>query len=149
MQLWWWLIDTVSELMWRRWRLVLLNSVWCQRCGTVHAWCACRTKFVDFAAVIPVLDLLVAESVLEQVGLLERLRLGMSVSSRCFTSEGKEKSRSDEVCECAVGWALLEDTGAILVSLNLTGFCLEGERACGGEAIWLLSDSSSWIYKQQ
>ena len=128
MQLWWWLIDTVSELMWRRWRLVLLNSVWCQRCGTVHAWCACRTKFVDFAAVIPVLDLLVAESVLEQVGLLERLRLGMSVSSRCFTSEGKEKSRSDKVRECTVGQALLENTGAILVSLNPTGFCLKRER---------------------
>ena len=95
------------------------------------------------------LDLLVAESVLEQVGLLERLRLGMSVSSGCFTLEGKEKSRSDEVCECTVGWALLEDTGAILASLNLTGFCLKGERACGEEAIWLLSDSSSWIYKQQ
>ena len=127
----------------------MLNSIWCQRCGTVHAWCACRTKFVDFAAVISVLDLLVAESVLEQVGLLERLRLGMSVSSGCFTSEGKEKSRSDKVCECAVGQALLKDTGAILVSPNPTGFCLKGERACGGEAIWLLSDSSSWIYKQQ
>ena len=127
----------------------MLNSIWCQRCGTVHAWCACRTKFVDFAAVISVLDLLVAESVLEQVELLERLRLGMSVSSGCFTLEGKEKSRSDEVCECTVGQALLKDTGAILVSLNLIGFCLEGERACGGEAIWLLSDSSSWIYKQQ
>ena len=88
-------------------------------------------------------------SVLKQVRPLERLRLEVSLSSRCFTSEGKEKSRSDEVCECAVGQALLEDTGAILVSLNLTGFCLEGERACGGEAIWLLSDSSSWIYKQQ
>ena len=106
-------------------------------------------QFIDFAAVIPVLDLLVAESVLEQVGLLERLRLGMSVSSGCFTLEGKEKSRSDEVHECTVGQALLEDTGAILVSPNLTGFCLKGERACEGEAIWLLSDSSSWIYKQQ
>ena len=46
-------------------------------------------QFIDFAAVIPVLDLLVAESVLEQVGLLERLRLGVSMSSRCFTSERK------------------------------------------------------------
>ena len=73
----------------------------------------------------------------------------MSVSSGCFTLEGKEKSRSDEVHECTVGQALLEDTGAILVSPNLTGFCLKGERACGGKAIWLLSDSSSWIYKQQ
>ena len=113
----------------------MLNSIWCQRCGTVHAWCACRTKFVDFAAVISVLDLLVAESVLEQVGLLERLRLGMSVSSGCFTSEGKEKSRSDKVCKCAVGQALLKDTGAILVSPNLTGFYLKRERACRGEAI--------------
>ena len=77
--------------------MVLLNSIWCQRCGTVHAWCACRTKFVDFAAVIPVLDLLVAESVLKQVELLERLRLGISVSSGYFTSEEKEKSRSDKV----------------------------------------------------
>ena len=46
-------------------------------------------QFIDFAAVIPVLDLLVAESVLEQVGLLERLRLGVSMSSGCFTSERK------------------------------------------------------------
>ena len=91
--------------------------------------------------------MLVAEGVLEQVGLLERLRLGMSVSSRCFTSEGKEKSRSDKVCECAVGRALLEDTGAILVSPNLTEFCLKGESVCRGEAIWLLLDSLSWIYK--
>ena len=113
----------------------MLNSIWCQRCGTVHAWCACRTKFVDFAAVIPVLDLLVAESVLEQVGLLERLRLGMSVSSRCFTLEGKEKSRSDEVRKCTVGQVLLKDTGAILVSPNLTGFYLERERACEEKAI--------------
>ena len=69
--------------------MVLLNSIWCQRCGTVHAWCACRTKFVDFAAVIPVLDSLVAGNVLEQVGPLERLRLGVSVGSRCFILEGK------------------------------------------------------------
>ena len=142
MQLWWWLIDTVSALMWW-WRLVLLNSIWCQRCGTVYAWCACRTKFVDFAAVIPVLDSLVAGGVLEQVGPLERLRLGVSVSSGCFTLEGKEKSRSDKVCECAVGQVLLKDNDTVLVSLNPTEFCLEGERACGGEAIWLLLDSSS------
>ena len=32
-------------------------------------------QFIDFAAVIPVLDSLVAKSVLEQVGPLERLRL--------------------------------------------------------------------------
>ena len=106
-------------------------------------------QFIGFAAVVPVLGSLVAMSVLEQVGPLERLRLGVSVSSGCFTLEGKEKSRSDKVCECTVGQALLKDTGAILVSLNPTGFCLEGERVCGGEAIWLLSDSSSWIYKQQ
>ena len=46
-------------------------------------------QFIDFAAVIPVLDSLVAEGVLEQVGPLERLRLGVSVSSRCFTLERK------------------------------------------------------------
>ena len=61
----------------------------------------------------------------------------------------KEKSRSDKVCECAVGWVLLEDNDTVLVSLNPTEFCLERERAYRGKAIWLLSDSLSWIYKQQ
>ena len=46
-------------------------------------------QFIGFAAVVPVLGSLVAMSVLEQVGPLERLRLGVSVSSRCFTSERK------------------------------------------------------------
>ena len=46
-------------------------------------------QFIDFAAVTPVLDSLVVESVLEQVGPLERLRLGVSVSSGCFTLERK------------------------------------------------------------
>ena len=74
-----------------------MNSDWCQRCRTVHTWYGYRIKFVYFAAVISVLDLLVAESVLKQVELLERLRLGISVSSGYFTSEEKEKSRSDKV----------------------------------------------------
>ena len=60
----------------------------------------------------------------------------------------KEKSRSDKVHKCAVGQVLLKDTDTVLVSLNLTEFCLKGEGVCRGEAIWLL-DSSSWIYKQQ
>ena len=46
-------------------------------------------QFIDFAAMISVLDLLVAMSILEQVRPLERLRLGVSVSSGCFISEGK------------------------------------------------------------
>ena len=46
-------------------------------------------QFIGFAAVVPVLGLLVAMSVLEQVGPLERLRLGVSVSSGCFTLERK------------------------------------------------------------
>ena len=47
----------------------------------------------------------------------------------------KEKYRSDKVCECTVGWVLLEDTDTVLVSMNPTEFCLKRERACGGEAI--------------
>ena len=47
----------------------------------------------------------------------------------------KEKSRSDKVHKCTVGQVLLEDTETVLVSLNLTEFCLEGERECRGEAI--------------
>ena len=46
-------------------------------------------QFIDFAAMTPVLDLLVAMSVLEQVRPLERLRLGVSVSSGYFTLERK------------------------------------------------------------
>ena len=46
-------------------------------------------QFIGFAAVVPVLGSLVAISVLEQVGPLERLRLGVSVSSGCFTLERK------------------------------------------------------------
>ena len=46
-------------------------------------------QFIDFAAMISVLDLLVAMSILEQVRPLERLRLGVSVSSGYFTLERK------------------------------------------------------------
>ena len=47
----------------------------------------------------------------------------------------KEKSRSDKVYKCTVGQVLLEDTDTVLVSLNLTEFCLKGEGAYRGEAI--------------
>ena len=47
----------------------------------------------------------------------------------------KEKSRSEKVCKYTVGQVLLEDNDAILVSLNLTEFCLERERTCGRKAI--------------
>ena len=70
----------------------LLHTPNTQGCPTSVGWSMLGVltgQFIDFAAITPVLDSLVAESVLEQVGLLERLRLWVSVSSRCFTLEGK------------------------------------------------------------